>query len=86
MGAIKEGAAMAVRLPITKGGGVLEGVPGDLAQQRAVNQSNLDRTGTRLAAAPANTAMAGEETASVTCISFWGKDKKRWIDGSRMKR
>lgn len=37
------------------------GSSGDLPQQHAVNQSDLDRTGTHLVAAPANTAMAGGE-------------------------
>lgn len=50
----------------------LGGSSGDLPQQCAVNQSDLDRTGTHLVAAPANTATAGAErrNACVTCISF----------------
>lgn len=39
---------------------VVVGSPGDLPQQHAVNQSDLDRTGTHLVAAPANTATARE--------------------------
>lgn len=37
-----------------------EGSSGDLPQRHAVNQSDLDRTGTHLVTAPANTAMAGK--------------------------
>lgn len=38
----------------------VEGSSGDLPQQHAVNQSDLDWTGTHLVTAPANTAMAGK--------------------------
>lgn len=40
-----------------RGGG---GSSGDLPQQHTVNQSDLDRTGTHLVTAPANTAVAGK--------------------------
>lgn len=36
------------------------GSSGELPQQHAVNQSDLDWTGTHLVTAPANTAMAGK--------------------------
>lgn len=42
------------------GGLVVGGSSGDLPQQHAVNQSDLDRTGTHLVTAPANTAMVGK--------------------------
>lgn len=60
--------------------------PGDLPQQHAVNQSDLDRTGTCLVAAPANSAMVTRENVCVTGIPLKCKDTKRWIDGPRMKR
>lgn len=41
--------------------GGVGGSSGDLPQQHAVNQSDLDRTGTHLVAAPANTATGGGE-------------------------
>lgn len=40
--------------------GGVDGSSGDLPQQHTVNQSDLDRTGTHLVTAPANTAMAGK--------------------------
>lgn len=40
------------------GGGGGRGSSGDLPQRCAVNQSDLDRTGTHLVTAPANTATA----------------------------
>lgn len=64
-----------------RGGGV-----GDLPSQRAVNQSDLDQTGTCLVAAPANTAMVRRENVCVTCIPLVCEATRRWIDGSGMKR
>lgn len=42
------------------GGSVVGASSGDLPRQHAVNQSDLDRTGTHLVTAPANTGMAGK--------------------------
>lgn len=50
---------------------------GDLPQQHAVNQSDLDWTGTHLVAARATTAMARRENVCVTCIPLECKDTKR---------
>ena len=65
----------------------MRGVPRELPQHRSVNQSDLDRTGTRLTAAPANTSTAGRENASVTCISFLEKGQKkmdRWVQNEEI--
>lgn len=56
---------------------------GDLPQQHAVNQSDLDRTGTHLVAAPANTGTARERKRVRDLHFIWSReDTKRWIDGS----
>lgn len=69
------------------------GTSGDLPQQRAVNQSDLGRTGTHLVTAPRQhsprqetTVVEGRGGVRVTRILLGRKDTKRWIDGPGMKR